>query len=232
MSLFWYIVKSFYYLVLTLMIQIYIPTQAIIDSLYIAVDNYSGKPHLVFYIKASKSAPFICDDYGFFFTAIDKDVENYIFYPFTAELFNRLLAYIKDVEDVNTGLGHFLNYFDRFVNLTDFNFVSYKDLKNNNSKYQKAFWYAISNIFAPRFMGFDIRDFLRDFLSDLSNNPNIMEYIYAVEEIQRPFLFKAKPVLRDVGILIRVQHYISNFAPFFPLLVVLISLILMVLQKI
>lgn len=59
--------------------KIYVPVKAIIDSLYIAVDNCSGKPYLVFYIKASKSAPFICDDYGFFFTAIDKDVENYIF---------------------------------------------------------------------------------------------------------------------------------------------------------
>ena len=214
------------------MIQIYLPTQAIINSLYVAVDNYSRKPYLVFYIKASKSAPFICDNYWFSFNEMNN-TENYTFYPFTHDLFYRLLAYIKDgkgdkKECVRTGVIEFLFYFSGLLYSTTFHSISYKDLGNNHSKYQKAFWYAISNIFAPRFMSFDIRDFLRDFLFTLSNNTNIMEYIYDVEEIQRPFLFKAKPVLRDVGIL-RVTHYISNFGPFFPLLVVLISLILVVL---
>lgn len=216
------------------MVKIYVPTQSIIDSLYIAVDNYSGKPHLVFYIKASKSAPFICNDDLFLFIGIDKDeVENYTFYPFTNDLFYRLLAYTKDAkgnskECVTAGVTKLLNYCSRSTDLKNFHPISYKDLGGKHSKYQKAFWYAISNIFAPRFMSFDIRDFLRDFLFTLSNNPNIMEYIYDIEEIQRPFLFKAKPVLRDVGIL-RVTHYISHFGPFFPLLVVLISLILVVL---
>ena len=215
--------------------KIYVPVKAIIDSLYIAVDNCSGKPYLVFYIKASESAPFICDDYSLSFNEMNK-TENYTFYPFTHDLFYRLLAYIKDGkgnkrERVITGFIELLFYFRGLLDSTTFHSISYKDLGNNHSKYQKAFWYAISNIFAPRFMSFDIRDFLRDFLFTLSNNPNIMEYIYDIEKIQRPFLFKAKPVLRDVGIL-RVTHYISNFGPFFPLFVVLISLILMVLQKI
>ena len=62
--------------------QIHVPVKAIVDSLYIAVDNYSRKPYLVFYIKASDSVPFICDDYLFFFKEMDR-VENYTFYPLT-----------------------------------------------------------------------------------------------------------------------------------------------------
>ena len=34
--------------------KIYVPVKVIVDSLYIAVNNYSRKPHLVFYIKASE----------------------------------------------------------------------------------------------------------------------------------------------------------------------------------
>lgn len=48
-------------------------------------------------------------------------------------------------------------------------------------------------------MWFDIGAFFKDFLFPLSNNPNITEYVYEVEEIKKPFLFKANPVLHNVG---------------------------------
>lgn len=208
--------------------KIYVPTQAIINSLYIAVDNCSRKPYLVFYIKASDSVPFICDDYWFRFNTIDKNVENYSFYLFTTELFNRLLAYIKDVEDVNVGLGRFLSYFSRFANLTDVRSISYKDLKNYNPKYQKAFWYAISNIFAPNFVWSDLGKFLECFLLALSHNPNIQEYVYDIGKLERSFLFKANPVLRYIGIADRLKHYISHFDTFIVLFIIICILIILV----
>lgn len=209
--------------------KIYVPIKAIVDSLYIAVDNYSRKPYLVFYIKASDSVPFICDDYWFWFKTIDKNVENYNFYLFTTELFNRLLAYIKDVEDVNVGLGRFLNYFSRFANLAGVRSISYKDLKNYNPKYQKAFWYAISNSFAPNFVWSDLRKFLECFLLDLAHNPNVQEYVYDIGKLERPFLFKANPVLRYIGIADRLKHYISHLDTFIVLFIVIYLLIILVL---
>lgn len=220
--------------------KIYVPTQAIINSLYIAVDNCSRKPYLVFYIKASDSVPFICDDYLFFFKEMDR-VENYTFYPFTTDIFHRLLAYVKDEKGsrenrVSVGLNQLLRDFSRLLDKTNFHSISYKDLGNNQTKYQKAFWYVISNSFAPNYMWFDIGDFLKDFLSSLSDNPNITEYIYEVEEIKKPFLFKANPVLRDVGIADRLKHYISHCELYFiiapPLIILIVIIISEVLQKI
>lgn len=211
--------------------KIYVPTQAIINSLYITVDNCSRKPYLVFYIKASDSVPFICDDYLFFFKEMDK-VENYSFYPLANDLFHRLLAYIKDTkgsrkECVSVGLNQLLRDFSRLLDKTNFNPIPYKDLGNNKTKYQKAFWYAISNSFAPKYMWFDIGDFFKDFLFSLSNNPNITEYVYDIEKIKRPFLFKANPILRDVGIK-RLRHYISHLGTFIVLFIVICILIILV----
>lgn len=79
--------------------KIYVPVKSIVDSLYIAVDNYSRKPYLVFYIKASNSVPFIFNWLTFVSNAIDdSDVESYRFYPFTVELFHRLLAYLQEAK--------------------------------------------------------------------------------------------------------------------------------------
>jgi hypothetical protein len=209
--------------------KIYVPTKAIIDSLFIAQDKEDGKLYLAFYIKGRDSAPFICNDYWFDFREIDVNLENYRFYLFTTELFNRLLAYIKYEKDVKNGLKQFLIYLYRRANLANFHSISYKDLKNNNPKYQKAFWYAISNIFAPRFVGLDLEKFLKCFLFDLANNPNIQEYVYDIGEFQRPFLFKANPVLRYVGIADRLKHYISHFDSFLALFIVIYILIIVVL---
>lgn len=220
--------------------KIYVPVKAIVDSLYIAVDNYSRKPDLVFYIKASDSVPFICDDYLFFFKEMDK-VENYSFYPLTNDLFHRLLAYIKDTkgsrkECVSVGLNQLLRDFSRLLDKTNFNSIPYKDFGNNQTKYQKAFWYAISNSFAPKYMWFDIGEFLKDFLFSLPNNPNITEYIYDIKKFKRPFLFNANPVLRDVGIADRLKHYISHCELYFiiapPLIILIVIIISEVLQKI
>lgn len=220
--------------------KIYVPTQAIINSLYIAVDNCSRKPYLVFYIKASDSVPFICDDYLFFFKEIDR-VENYTFYPFTTDIFHRLLAYIKDEKGsrenrVSVGLNQLLRDFSRLLDKTNFHSIAYKDLGNNQTKYQKAFWYVISNSFAPKYMWFDIGDFFKDFLFSLSNNPNITEYVYEVEEIKKPFLFKANPVLHNVGWFERLKHYISHCELYFiispPLIILIVIIISEVLQKI
>ena len=215
--------------------KIYVPTKAIIDSLFIAQDKEDGKLYLAFYIKARDSALFICNDYWFDFKEIDVNLKNYRLYPFTTELFNRLLAYIKDAKDVKNGLVQFLSYLYRRVNLADFHSISYKDLKNNNPKYQKAFWYAIANQFAPKLMCFDIRDFLRDFLFTLSNNPNITEYIFDVNEILKPFLFNATPLLRNAGVK-RLTHYISYCEPYFiigpPFIILIVVIISEVLQKI
>mgnify|MGYP006956714439 CR=1 FL=1 len=216
--------------------KIYVPTQAIINSLYIAVDNCSRKPYLVFYIKASDSVPFICDDYLFFFKEIDR-VENYTFYPFTTDIFHRLLAYIKDEKGsrenrVSVGLNQLLRDFSRLLDKTNFHSISYKDLGNNQTKYQKAFWYVISNSFAPKYMWFDIGDFLKDFLFSLSNNSNITEYIYEVEEIKKPFLFKANPVLHNVGWLERLKHYISHCELYFIIAPPLIILIVIIISEV
>lgn len=220
--------------------HIYVPTKAIIDSLFIAVDNYSRKPYLVFYIKARDSVPFICDDYLFFFKEIDNS-ENYTFYPFTTDIFHRLLAYIKSLkgcqkERVRFGVIELLSDFSRLLDETDFDSISYKDLGSNQTKYQKAFWYAISHQFAPKYMWFYIGDFFKDFLSSLSNNPNITEYVCEVEKIKKPFLFKANPVLHNVGWLERLKHYIYHCELYFiiapPLIILTVIIISEVLQKI
>ena len=219
--------------------KIYVPVKAIIDSLYIAVDNYSRKPYLVFYIKANNSAPFICEDNWFTFDEM-VGVENYTFYPFTTDLFHRLLADIKDVDGdiqlcVTGGLIKLLDYFSGLIDVTTLYSISYKDLGNSQTEYQKAFWYAIANQFAPKLMCFDIRDFLRDFLFTLSNNPNITEYIFDVNEILKPFLFNANPLLRNAGVK-RLTHYISYCEPYFiigpPFIILIVVIISEVLQKI
>lgn len=216
--------------------KIYVPVKAIIDSLYIAVDNYSGKPYLVFYIKANNSAPFICEYNWFTFDEM-VEIENYTFYPLTTDLFHRLLAYIKETQGdrqkcVTNGLIKLLDYFSGLIDATNLHSISHKDLGNSQTEYQKAFWYAIANQFAPKFMCFDIRDFLIDFLFTLSNNPNITEYIFNVYEIDRLFLLKDNPLLRNAGVK-RLDHYISYYGsyfivapPFIILIVVIISEVL------
>lgn len=219
--------------------KIYVPVKAIVDSLYIAVDNYSRKPYLVFYIKTSNSVPFVCENCWFTFDEM-SDIENYTFYPFTTDLFHRLLAYIKEAQGdrqelATRGLVKLLEHLSGLINESNFHSISYEDLGNNQTKYQTAFWYAIANQFAPNFMRFDIRDFLIDFLFTLSNNPNITEYVCDVDEIERLFLIKDNPLLRNVGVK-RLMHYISDREACFiagpPFIILIVVMILEVLQKI
>lgn len=148
-----------------------------------------------------------------------------------------MLAYIKDAQgdrqELTTGgLVKLLEHLSGLIDETNFHSISYKDLGNNQTKYQTAFWYAIANQFAPNFMCFDIRDFLIDFLFTLSNNPNITEYVYEVEEIKKPFLFKANPVLHNVGWFERLKHYISHCELYFIIAPPLIILIVIIISEV
>ena len=60
--------------------KIYVPTKAIIDSLFIAQDKEDGKLYLAFYIKSRRSSPFIFNWSIFASNAIDdSEAGNYNF---------------------------------------------------------------------------------------------------------------------------------------------------------
>ena len=237
--------------------KIYVPTKAIIDSLFIAQNKEDGKLYLAFYIKSRGYTPFIFNWFTFVSNAIDdSDVENYKFYPFNVELFHRLLAYLKEAKgsdkttyseyssfsfklvestserfrdyqigcDLMTGIKSFLKYFSDPIIRRNCETISYKNLGRNQTKYQKAFWLAITPIYEDGLTEYNLRDFLREFLFDLSNNSNITEYVYTLDEIQRPCLLNINPILRR-DFWGRLKHYAFYLSFFWPLVILIIVII-------
>ena len=237
--------------------KIYVPTKAIIDSLFIAQDKEDGKLYLAFYIKSKGYTPFIFNWLTFVSNAIDdSDVENYKFYPFTVELFHRLLAYLKDAKgteketyeeycsssfklaestrehfreyqvgcDLMTGIKSFLKYFSDPIIRIKYETSSYKNLGYNQTTYQKAFWFAIAPTYDDGFTQYNLRDFLIGFLFDLSDNPNVTEFVYEIDEIQRPCLLNINPILRR-DFLGRLKHYAFYLSFLWPLTILVIAII-------
>lgn len=235
--------------------KIYVPTKAIIDSLFIAQNKEDGKLYLAFYIKSRRSPPFIFNWSIFASNAIDdSEAENYKFYPFNICLFHRLLAYLKEAKgsnktmyikycsyksitrtkddfrnyqigsDIMTGLKSFLKDFSDLIIQINYEPISYKNLGLDQTKYQKAFLLAISPVFDDGFAQYNLRDFLRDFLFDLSDNPNITEFVYEVDEIARPSLLNINPILRQ-DFLGRLKHYAFYFSFLWPIIILIIAII-------
>lgn len=237
--------------------KIYVPTKAIIDSLFIAKDKEGEKLYLAFYIKSRGYTPFIFNWTIFNSTAIDgSEVENYRFYPFTIELFHRLLAYLKESKgtekttyseycvssyklitrtkerfreyqigsDIMTGINLFLKDFSDPIIQRNYEFVSYKNFGCNQTKYQKAFWFAITPAYEDGLTEYHLRDFLRDFLFELSDNPNITEFVYEIDQIQRPCLLNINPILRR-DFFGRLKHYAFYLSFLWPLAILIIAII-------
>lgn len=237
--------------------KIYVPPKAIIDSLFIAQNKEDGKLYLAFYIKSQGYTPFIFDWTIFQSTAIDNSkVATYRFYPFTIELFHRLLAYLKESKgsdkttyseyrlsayksitikkkyfreyqvccDLMTGIKSFLKYFSDPIIRIKYETSSYKNLGRNQTKYQKAFWLAVSPIYEDGLTQYHLRDFLRDFLFDLSDNPNITEFVYEIDKIQRPCLLSINPILRR-DFWGRFKHYAFYLSFLWPLAILIIAII-------
>lgn len=237
--------------------KIYVPTKAIIDSLFIAQNKEDGKLYLAFYIKSRGYTPFIFNWLTFVSNAIDdSDVENYKFYPFTVELFHRLLAYLNEANgsdkttyseyysfsfklvestrerfreyqvgcDLMTGIKSFLKYFSDPIIRRNYEGISYKNLGRNQTKYQKAFWFAVSPVFDDGLTEYHLRDFLRNFLFELSDNPHITEFVYDIDEIQRPFLLSINPILRR-DFWGRLKHYAFYLSFLWPLAILIIAII-------
>lgn len=235
--------------------KIYVPTKAIIDSLFIAQNKEDGKLYLAFYIKSRGSSPFIFNWSIVVLNAIDdSEGENYKFYPFNIGLFHRLLAYLKEAKgsnktmygeylanksttrteydfrkyqigsDIMTGIKLFLKDFSDPIIRRNYESDSYKNLGRNQTKYQKAFWFTISPVFNDGFARYNLIDFLRDFLFDLSDNPNITEFVYEVDKISRPSLWNIRPILKQ-DFLGRLKHY-AFYLPFlWPLIILIIAII-------
>lgn len=235
--------------------KIYVPTKAIIDSLFIAQNKEDGKLYLAFYIKSRGSSPFIFNWSIFVSNAIDdSEVGNYKFYPFNIGLFHRLLAYLKEAKgsnktmygeylanksttrteydfrkyqigsDIMKGIKSFLKYFSDPIIRIKYETSSYKNLGYNQTTYQKAFWFAIAPTYDDGFTQYNLRDFLRDFLFDLSDNPNVTEFVYEIDEIQRPCLLNINPILRR-DFLGRLKHYAFYLSFLWPLTILVIAII-------